>query len=317
MQPYYPNIKPYATHQLPVSDVHTIYVEEAGIANGIPILFVHGGPGSGCFPDARRFFDPEKYRIILFDQRGCGRSTPHGELNDNHIDGLIADMHLIREQLEIEQWALFGGSWGSTLSLAYAQAYPQHVNFLILRGIFLGTAAEVNWLYEDGANAIFPDYWQDFISIIPEAERHQSNLSTYHQRLVGTDEITRMAAAKAWSLWEGRLSTLLPNTKVCDLFSDPSLATSIARIETHYFLNNCFLKPNQLLANMHRIQHIPGIIVHGRYDMVCRLQSAWQLHQTWPNSTLNIVRSAGHASGEPAMIDALIHATKTAAAQLR
>lgn len=312
MQVLYPSIKPYATHELAVSPEHTVYIEESGSVHGVPVVFVHGGPGCGCFPDGRRYFDPERYRIILFDQRGCGKSTPHSELRDNTTQDLIADMEKIRELLKIKQWMLFGGSWGSTLSLAYAQAHPDRVHFLVLRGIFLGTKKEIDWFCQSGASTIFPDYFDDFMSFIPQSER-DNLLKAYYERLTGNDELVRMAASKAWSLWEARISTLLPNPKICELFSDPIQASSIARIEAHYFMNDCFLKPNQLLDNMDRIAHIPGIIVHGRYDMICRFEMAWELHQRWPNADLNSVRSAGHSSSEPAICDALVNATNSAA----
>lgn len=312
MQPYYPSIKPYAVHHLAVEKPHVLYVEEVGSPQGLPVLFVHGGPGCGCSEDARRFFDPEKYRIILFDQRGCGRSKPHAELTHNNTAALISDIEFIRRYLNISQWVVFGGSWGSTLSLAYAQAHPEPVLFLIVRGIFLGTDEELTWLYRDGANRIFPDYWEDFISVIPEDERQHDLIDAFYTRLTGQDEITRMAAAKAWSLWEGRISTLLPSEKMNDLFSDPAMAISMACMETHYFRQACFLEQNQLLKNMHRIAHIPGIIVQGRYDIICPAQAAWQLHKAWAASTLHIVRHSGHAASEAATTDALIHATQEA-----
>ncbi len=316
MQPLYPKIKPYAVHQLEVDEPHVIYIEESGEPDGIPVLFVHGGPGAGTKGDDRRFFDPERYRIILFDQRGCGKSAPHAALNGNTTQALVSDMEAIRDYLQIDKWVLFGGSWGATLSLVYAQAYPNHILHLILRGIFLGRESDIHWLYQQGANYFFPDSWQEFLQPIPETE-HNDLISAYHKRLAGGDDLTRMAAAKAWSLWEGHTSTLTPHSKTIDFFADPITAMSLARIETHYFMNHCFLESNQILNNVEYIADVPSTIIHGRYDMVCRLDSAWDLQQAWPASNLHIVRNAGHAASEPATTDALIHATKEVAKQLR
>lgn len=309
MHTYYPPIKSYIDHQLPVDDPHVLYLEESGNPNGLPVLFVHGGPGAGCGADHRRFFDPDIYRIILFDQRGSGRSTPHAELYKNTTWDLVSDMERIREFLEIERWILFGGSWGSTLSLVYAQTHPERVQGLILRGIFLTHAHDMRWFFNDGANHIFPDYWADFVAHIPEPERHDL-VGAYYRRLTGTDDLARMAAAKAWALWEAQCAALQPRSAVIDQLTNPHTAVSLARIECHYFVNQCFLKPNQILDNMAKIQHIPGIIVHGRYDAICTLDNAWHLHHAWPRSELHIVRDAGHAASEPGITDALIHATK-------
>lgn len=308
MQILYPEIKPYSTHTLKVSDKHTLYVEESGDPDGIPILFVHGGPGSGCDSTHRRYFDPEAYRIILFDQRGAGRSEPHAELEENTTEALVGDMEAIREFLKIDQWVLFGGSWGSTLSLAYAQAFPERVKYLILRGIFLGSEQEIDWLYRSGTPKIFPDYYAQFLSVLSEKEQ-EDIIESFYQQLTNNNEIQRMAAAKAWSMWEGRTATLHSNHRVVDHFSDPHVALSLARIEAHYFRNKCFLSPQQILNNMEKIAHIPGIIVHGRYDMICSLNNAWDLHKAWPESELHIVRDAGHSASEPGIIDALIRAT--------
>lgn len=307
---YYPSIKPYQEHHIAVSPHHTVYVEECGNPNGLPVLFVHGGPGGGCSEDNRRFFDPNVYRIILFDQRGCGRSTPHAELEENHTQALVADMEMIREQLGIEQWMLFGGSWGSTLSLVYAIHHPERVSSMILRGIFLNRKRDRDWLFSGkGANTIFPDYWQDFLSVIPTEKQHDL-INAYYALLTGEDEVARMAAAKAWSIWEGRCATLEPNPDVIEAMQSPHLALSLARLECHYFVNECFMPDNFILKNVHKIHNIPGIIVHGRYDIVCNLDNAWTLHQAWPRSTLKIVRDAGHASSEPGIIDALIQSTR-------
>lgn len=312
MQILYPEIKPYARHDVVVSDVHTLYVEECGDPEGLPILFVHGGPGAGFNSSDRRFFDPEKYRIILFDQRGSGRSKPHADLTDNTPKHLISDMEVIRNQLNIDKWILFGGSWGSTLSLLYAQAHPQRVSGLILRGIFLSRDIDLNWFYQSGAHHVFPDYWQDFVKPIPVEER-EDMIAAYYKRLTGDNELAKMAAAKAWSIWEGRCATLRPNPEVVHRFAEPHLAVSLARIETHYFVNRTFLEPNQIINNAQALEGIPGIIVHGRYDMVCSLDNAFSLHQAWPDSELHIIRDAGHSSSEPGIIDALIKATNAMA----
>jgi len=312
MQILYPEIKPYNTRQFKVSDLHELYVEESGSKSGIPIVFLHGGPGGGSDPEHRRFFDPEKYRIILFDQRGCGRSMPHAELEANTTQDLINDLEAIRELLEIDKWVLFGGSWGSTYALLYAQAHPDRVKAMILRGIFLARTQDFRWLYQDGANHIYPDYWEDFSNHVPEDE--QSDLiEAYYKRLNGADEIARMAAAKIWSIWEGRLSTLQPSHKLLEHCSDPRTALSLARIEAHYMKHDCFIEANQIVDNLDKIQDIPGVIVHGRYDMVCTLDNAYTLHRHWPISELNIVRDAGHSAGEAGNIDALIRATRSMA----
>lgn len=307
----YPPIRPYNAFMLKVDAPHEIYVEECGNPEGLPILFVHGGPGGGCTEDHRRFFDPTIYRIILFDQRGCGRSKPHICLEGNTTQKLMEDMEKIREQLGIDKWILFGGSWGSTLSLVYAQTYPERVTAMILRGIFLNRNHDVNWLFSgEGANKIYPDFWEEFLSVLPEAQRHNP-LIAYHEMLTGEDEVTRMAAAKHWSSWEGHCATLEPDKHVMEHMNDPHHALSLAIIECHYFINNCFLEPDQILRNIHLMQHIPGIIVHGRYDMVCALDNAWTLHNAWQNSELHIIRDAGHAGSEPGIVDALVRATKT------
>ncbi|WP_312443830.1 MULTISPECIES: prolyl aminopeptidase [Stutzerimonas] len=308
MQTLYPEIKPYARHELAVEEPHVLYVDESGSPDGLPVLFVHGGPGGGCDALSRRFFDPTLYRIITFDQRGCGRSTPHASLENNTTAHLIADMQRIREHLGIDKWVLFGGSWGSTLSLAYAQRYPEHVHALILRGIFLCRPQDLAWFYQEGASRLFPDYWQDFLSPIPLEERDDL-MQAFYRRLTGNDQIAQMHAAKAWSCWEGRTATLRPNHNVVDRFADAHRALSMARIECHYFVNQAFLEPDQLLRDMPKIAHLPGIIVHGRYDAICPLDNAWALHQAWPNSELQIIRDAGHSAAELGITDALIRAT--------
>lgn len=315
MHTLYPEIKPYARHQLAVDHPHELYIDESGTPDGLPVLFVHGGPGAGCDAASRRWFDPALYRIVTFDQRGCGRSTPHASLDRNTTWDLVADMERIREHLGIDKWVLFGGSWGSTLSLAYAQTHPERVHALILRGIFLCRPQEIRWFYQEGASRLFPDYWEDYLAPIPVEERHDL-VDAFYRRLAGPDQIAQMHAAKAWSIWEGRTATLRPNGHVIERFSEPQRALSIARIECHYFINNAFLEEDQLLRDMHKIAHIPGVIVHGRYDVVCPLDNAWALNQAWPNSELAIIRDAGHAAGEPGITDALVRATGQVARQL-
>ena len=306
---HYPDIKPHKTHRLAVDDLHTLYVEECGIPDGIPAIVVHGGPGGGCSKADRCFFDPEKYRIIVYDQRGAGRSTPHAELKDNTTEHLVADLEFIREALNVEQWILFGGSWGSTLALVYAQTHSEQVLGLVLRGVFLCRQQDFDWLYQNGASRIFPDYWEDFLRPIPELERGNM-MAAYYQRLTGSNELAKMAAAKAWSLWEGRCATLRPCAKVMESFSDPHKAVSLSRIEAHYFVNGGFIEENQILQNADKLEGIPGIIVHGRYDMVCTMDNAQSLHRRWADSELHIVRDAGHSSSEPGIVDALIRATR-------
>ena len=309
MQILYPELKPYKRHQLKVSKLHELYVDESGNPDGIPLLFVHGGPGSACDFSSRRFYNPEVYRIITFDQRGCGRSTPHAVLEENTTTDLIQDMEAIRNSLAVDKWVLFGGSWGSTLSLLYAETYPQRVLGMVLRGIFLCRDQDLQWLYRSGANRVFPDHWQEFVSFIPEAERGDL-LTAYYRRLTGSDELASMAAAKSWANWENHCSKLRPST---DLLKNPTKqhnALALSRIETHYFVNQGFITENQILENISAIQHIPGKIIHGRYDMVCPLDNGLALHEAWPASELYIIRDAGHSASEPGIVDALIRATQ-------
>ncbi len=312
----YPPIHPYVNHSLAVAPPHVLHVEESGTPEGIPVVFLHGGPGGGTEPWHRQFFDPNRYRIVLFDQRGCGRSTPHASLEANTTADLIADMERIRVHLGIDSWVVFGGSWGSTLGLAYAQAHPGRVRGLILRGIFLCRERDLHWFYQEGASRIFPDFWEDFLEPIPEPER-EDLIRAYHDRLTGDDELARMAAAKAWSVWEGRCATLLANHAVVEHFADPFTALSLARIECHYFVHHAFLEPDQLLQGASRLRDIPGHIVHGRYDVVCPLEQAWALHRSWPQATLEIVPDAGHAASEPGIVDALVRATDAMADRLQ
>lgn len=312
----YPEIEARQHFRFPVDSGHELYVEECGNPEGLPVVFLHGGPGSGCEPYHRRFFDPERYRIVLFDQRGSGRSTPHASLEQNTTQALIADIEAIRVRLGIEAWVVFGGSWGSTLGLAYAQAHPERVLGLVLRGIFLCRDEDIHWFYQAGASRLFPDLWEAFLEPIPEAERDDL-LHAYHRRLVGDDEVARMAAAKAWSLWEGRTATLTESPAVVDHFADPFVALSLARIECHYFVHHAFLEPNQLLRDAARLRNIPGVIVHGRYDVICPIDQAWALHRAWPEAELRIIDTAGHSASEPGISQALVEATDAMAHRLR
>lgn len=308
MHRLYPPIKPNRSFTLKVDSIHELYVEESGNPQGLPVLFVHGGPGAGCEDKHRSFFDPTLYRIVLFDQRGAGKSRPHAELRANTTMDLVADMERIRTELGIDKWVLFGGSWGSTLSLVYAETHPQRVLGLVLRGIFLCRPQEIHWFYQEGANRLFPDYWRDFVAPIPETERHDL-LHAHHRRLTGSDEVARMRSAEAWSVWEGRSATLTPRKEVVDFFADPHVALSLARIEAHYFVNHIFLRPNQILHDAYKLRQIPGIIVHGRYDIVCPIENAWDLHRAWPEARLEIIPDAGHSASEPGIVNALIQAT--------
>jgi proline iminopeptidase len=316
MQTFYPEIKPYQRHQIAVEAPHELYVDESGNPDGIPVLFVHGGPGAGCGKYDRRFFDPEVYRIILFDQRGAGRSRPHAELENNTTAKLVEDMEVIRTSLGIEKWVLFGGSWGSTLSLVYAETYPQRVLGMVLRGIFLCRDEDLNWFYQEGgASRLFPDYWEDFVQQIPPPERRDV-MGAYYRHLTSENQIMQMSAAKAWALWEGRTATLKPCQDVVDSFTEPHRALSLARIEAHYFINHTFMEEDQILRNADKLAGIPGVIVHGRYDVICPLDNAYALHSAWPGSELIIIREAGHASREPGIVDALIRATDEMAREI-
>jgi len=309
MRTLYPQTEPYARHSLAVAEPHVLHVEEYGNPGGIPVVFLHGGPGAGCEAWHPGFFDPLRYRVVLFDQRGAGRSTPHASLQDNSTWDLVSDIEQLRQYLGIDSWVVFGGSWGSTLALAYVETHPQRVLGMVLRGVFLcRPQQEIQWFYQHGASRLFPDYWQDFVAPIPEAERGDL-VNAYYQRLAGDNELARMAAAKAWALWEGRTATLIENPDVEGHFSDPYTALSLARIECHYFINDCFLEPNQLLRDAGRLADIPGYIVHGRYDVLCPVDNAWALHQAWPGSQLTITPGTGHSAAEPANIDALVTAT--------
>jgi len=316
MRDLYPAIEPYKTQHIAVDAIHTLYVEQCGNPDGVPVIFLHGGPGAGLSAYHRRFFDPARYRIVLFDQRGAGQSTPFAELTDNTTWHLVADIETIREQLDIERWVVFGGSWGSTLALAYAQTHPERVLGIVLRGIFLGREQELRWFNEvdGGASQIFPERWARFLAFIPEAER-DSMLEAYWRRLTSNDEATRLAAAQAWSAWEGGSTTLLHDPDGGGDFEDPNKAVSLALMEAHYFRHAMFLQPDQLLRDIERIRHIPATIVHGRYDIICPAVSAWDLSQAWPEASLHMVL-AGHSAADPAIVDQLVQATDRLADRL-
>jgi len=273
------------------------------------VVFLHGGPGIGTVPDFRRFFDPAAYRIILFDQRGAGRSTPHASLEENSTWHLVADIESLREHLGVRRWQVFGGSWGSTLALAYAETHPERVAQLVLRGIFLCRPKEIQWFYQEGASAIYPDVWEQYLAVIPEAERGDM-LSAYYRRLTSPDEELRLEAARAWSIWEGSTSKLIPDQRLIDDFGDPHNALSLARIECHYFMNNTFFPTdNYLIENIGKVRHLPGAIVQGRYDVVCPMMSAWELHRAWPEAELKITPDSGHSMMEAGNLSALVEAT--------
>jgi proline iminopeptidase len=305
----FPAIEAYETGMLEVGDGHTLYYEQSGNPNGKPAIFVHGGPGGGTDPSSRRYWDPAHYRIVLFDQRGCGESTPHANLHANTTQHLIADMEKLRAHLSIDTWQVFGGSWGSTLSLAYAEVHPEHVSELILRGIFLVRPEEIHWYYQEGTSRIFPDAWEGFLAPIPEAERGDL-VSAYHKRLTSDDEAIRNEAALAWSIWEGSTSRLIPDPEMVARTAEPVFAAAFARIECHYFMNKGFMDENQLLRDIDKIRHIPCVIVQGRYDVICPTKSAWDLHRAFPESKLVLVPDAGHSARESGIQAALLEATE-------
>lgn len=305
----YPSIEPYRTGHLDVSDLHKVYYEECGNPDGKPALFIHGGPGGGCDADHRRLFDPARYRIILFDQRGCGRSTPHAELRNNTTWDLVADMEQLRQHLGIQRWMLFGGSWGSTLALAYATRHADRVSQMVLRGIFLLRREELNWFYQDGAGRFFPDEWERYVAPIPRAERNDL-IKAYYDRLTSRDDAIRREAARAWSIWEGSTSYLRQNSARIAEAGKDRFAEAFARIECHYFINGGFFSSDDYLLNqVERYAHIPAVIVQGRYDMVCPIKTAWDLKQRWHKAELIVAEDAGHAYSEPAILDALLAAT--------
>jgi len=308
MRDLYPSIEPYNTGSLKVSNIHTIYYEECGNPKGQPAVFVHGGPGGGFTPEYRRFFDPKHYRIVLFDQRGCGKSTPHASLEENTTWDLVADIEKIREHLKIDRWLVFGGSWGSTLSIAYAETHPERCTHLVLRGIFLLRKWEIDWFYQAGASGIFPDFWEEYLKPIPENERNDM-LGAYHKRLTSPDRKVQLEAARAWSIWEGSTSKLLIDSNLVEHYGEEDFATAFARIECHYFINRGFMEEGQLLRDVGRIRKIPAVIVQGRYDMVCPMRSAWDLHRAFPEAKLLISPTAGHSMMEPENRSALVQAT--------
>lgn len=309
LRPLYPATDPYDCGMLEVSPLHTLYYEQCGNPRGYPVLFVHGGPGGGINPNCRRFFNPEHYRIVLFDQRGCGRSTPFAELRENTTWDLVADIEKLRTHLALDTWLVFGGSWGSTLSLAYAQTHPAHVAGLILRGIFMLRKKELQWFYQSGADMIYPDAWEAYEATIPPEERHDM-IAAYYRRLTSTDAEVRLQAARAWSVWEGSTSYLFQDPSSISSHAEDAFAEAFARIECHYFSHGGFFEQDdQLLRGVDRIRHIPATIVQGRYDIVCPIRSAWDLHRSWPQADLRIVQMAGHASFEPGITHELVEAT--------
>jgi len=309
MRTLYPPIAPYADGYLQVSALHRIYYAEYGNPEGRPVVFLHGGPGGGCQPSYARYFDPQKWRIVLFDQRGCGNSTPFAELRDNSTWDLVADIERIREHLVIDAWAVFGGSWGSTLALAYGITHPSRCTAFFLRGIFLLRKKEIDWFYQEGCSKLFPEAWQQYLAVIPLEERHDL-VAAYFRRLTSTDAQVRRQAAQAWSMWEGSTSKLIPDPVMIAHYGADDFAEAFARIECHYFVNRGFFDTdNYLIEQVSKIRHLPAIIVHGRYDVVCPVENAWELHQAWPEAELRIIADAGHSLSEVGITDALIEAT--------
>ncbi|MEO1672319.1 MAG: prolyl aminopeptidase [Cyanobacteria bacterium J06631_2] len=314
MRDLYPPIEPYNQGMLKVSELHTIHYEESGNPQGKPVIFLHGGPGGGITPMYRQYFDPQQWRIVIFDQRGCGQSTPYAELRENTTWDLVKDIEQLRQKLQIDRWVVFGGSWGSTLALAYAQTHPESCKGLILRGIFMLRPAEIRWFYQEGANHIYPDAWQEYLKPIPVEERGDL-LTAYHKRLTSEDREVRLEAARAWSVWEASTSKLIPSPVSQRRFGQAEFAEAFARIECHYFVNGGFFDhEDQLLANVDRISHLPGVIVQGRYDVVCPMISAWELHQAWQSAEFIVIDDAGHSVSEPGIKDALIKASDRFAA---
>jgi proline iminopeptidase len=305
----YPEIEPFDSGMLQVSALHTLYYEQCGNPHGKPVVFLHGGPGAGCNAKCRRFFDPKVYRIVLFDQRGCGRSTPHAELRENTTWDLVADIERLREHLRIDRWQVFGGSWGSTLALAYAETHPARVTELVLRGIFMLRKRELAWFYQRGCDMIYPDAWEKYLAAVPVAE-HDDLVMAYHRRLTSADRAVRLAAARAWSTWEASTSFLLQDEAYIRASAGDEFALAFAGIENHYFVHAGFFEhDDQLLRNADRLHGIPGVIVQGRYDVVCPIRSAWDLHRAWPAADLRVVPDAGHSAFEPGNVHELISAT--------
>ena len=309
MRDLYPPIEPYNLGKLPVSQLHTIHYEESGNPQGKPVVFLHGGPGGGIVPMYRQYFDPQQWRIVIFAQRGCGRSTPYAELRENTTWDLVDDIEKLRQHLSIEKWVVFGGSWGSTLALAYSQTHPDSCKGLILRGIFMLRPSEISWFYQEGASYIYPDAWEEYLKPIPLEERDDL-LSAFYKRLTSDDKQVRLAAAKAWSVWEASTSKLIPSVASKQRFGMAKFAEAFARIECHYFVNKGFFdRENLLLENIDRIRHLPGVIVQGRYDVVCPMKSAWELHKAWQEAEFIVIPDAGHSVSEPGIKDALIQAS--------
>ena len=309
MAALYPEIEPFDTGVLQVDARHRLYYEQCGNPSGKPVVLLHGGPGAGCGPKMRRFHDPRHYRIVLFDQRGAGRSTPHADLVDNSTPHLVADIEALRRHLGIERWQVFGGSWGSTLALAYAEAHPERVTELVLRGIFMLRRWELEWFYQEGASRLFPEAWAQYLDGIPVVERGDL-ISAYHRRLTSDDPAVRLAAARRWSVWEAATSFLHQDADFIAGHEDEAFALAFARIESHYFVNGGFFAvEDQLLRDAHRLRAIPGTIVHGRYDVVCPVQNAWDLQQAWPEAKLVIAPTSGHSAFEPEIASALVDAT--------
>ncbi|MER2604681.1 MAG: prolyl aminopeptidase [Siculibacillus sp.] len=306
----FPEIEPHRSGRLRVSELHEIHFEECGNPAGKPVVCLHGGPGGGITPTMRRLHDPAAYRIVLLDQRGCGRSTPHAEIAENTTWDLVADIERLREHLGIERWQVYGGSWGSTLALAYAETHPERVSELLLRGIFTLRRKELEWFYQEGASLIFPDLFEPYRDLIPEDERGDM-IAAYHRRLTGADEALRLEAAKRWSVWEGSTLSLLPDPARVAAFADAHYALAFARIEAHYFVNGGWFEPeDQLIRNAHRLADIPGVIVHGRYDMCTPMFNAWDLKKAWPQAELHIVDDGGHAVTEPGLVAAMVAASE-------
>jgi proline iminopeptidase len=304
----YPEIEPFESGMLDVGDGHQIYWERSGTKGAKPAVFLHGGPGGGFSPKHRRLFDPKLYDVILFDQRGCWKSTPNASLDANTTWHLVADIERLREMCGFDKWLVFGGSWGSTLALAYAETHPDRVSELVVRGIYTLTRAELEWYYQFGVSEMFPDKWERFLAPIPEAERGDM-MAAYRKRLVGSDSKAQMEAALAWSLWEGETITLLPEPETSDKFGEDDFAIAFARIENHYFVHAGWLEEGQLLRDAHKLRGIPGTIVHGRYDMPCPARYAWALHKAWPKADFHLIEGAGHSYSEPGILDQLIRAT--------
>lgn len=309
MRQMYPEITPYNSGFLKVSDLHNIYFEEVGNPNGKPVVFLHGGPGGGVIDNYRRYFDPKKWRVILFDQRGCGQSTPFAELKENTTWDLVSDIEKIRTHLKVDKWAVFGGSWGSTLALAYSVTHPEKCTELFLRGIFLLRKKEIDWFYQEGCSKIFPDAWESYVKPIPMNERHDF-VNAFYKRLTSNDAKVRSEAAQAWSIWEGSTSKLIPDSDVVARFGEDDFADAFARIECHYFINKGFFtEDNFLINNVSKIRHIPTVIVQGRYDVVCPADSAWDLHRAFPEAHLHLIADAGHSLSEKGITDKLIEYT--------